>query len=76
MPANTEFMEHVIYIMKNILSDTSAEKATAKETRSISIACIEPILITMCRYTKFLESSFHTMTIKLKLCQLIEIVGL
>uniref|UniRef100_A0A915KNP1 Neurofibromin n=1 Tax=Romanomermis culicivorax TaxID=13658 RepID=A0A915KNP1_ROMCU len=75
--SNTEFLEHVVYIMKNILIGVCPDKPNVKDTRpTITIVCIEPIVITLCRYTKFLESSIHTMTVKHKLCQLIETVSL
>lgn len=67
-------MEHVIYIMKNILVECCQEKSGVKEFKPAGIVCIEQILLTICRYIRFLEASGHTMTVKGKLCQLMEIV--
>lgn len=76
MTANTEFTEHSIYIMKNILLECCPDTSNpSKEIRPAGITCMEPILLTLCRYIRFLDSSVHTMTIKGKLCQLVEVVS-
>ncbi|VDP24625.1 unnamed protein product, partial [Soboliphyme baturini] len=42
---NTQFIEHAVYIMKNILLEIGS---TWKS--DLKISCIEPILLTFCRY--------------------------
>ncbi|KRX68358.1 Neurofibromin, partial [Trichinella sp. T9] len=66
---NTEFIEHVVYIMKNILLGCCKQNV-----RNVEISCIEPIMLNLCRYVHNLEVNYQSVTIKGKICQLIEVI--
>ncbi|KRZ17579.1 Neurofibromin, partial [Trichinella zimbabwensis] len=66
---NTEFIEHVVYIMKNILLGCCKQNV-----RNVEISCIEPIMLNLCRYVHHLEVNCQSVTIKGKICQLIEVI--
>lgn len=76
---NTMFLEHIIYIMRNVLNDgcveNSGSSASSKEENHHGITCIEPVMIALVRYVRYLDpASPHTITIKTKICVLVETI--
>uniref|UniRef100_A0A5S6QDW1 Ras-GAP domain-containing protein n=1 Tax=Trichuris muris TaxID=70415 RepID=A0A5S6QDW1_TRIMR len=68
-PQNTDFVEHVVYVMKNILLNCSKLDA-----RTTQLVCIEPIMLNLCKYAHLLEVGSHAFVIKGKICQLVKVV--
>ncbi|KFD70579.1 hypothetical protein M514_02099 [Trichuris suis] len=66
---NTDFVEHVVYVMKNVLLNCSKLDA-----RTTQLVCIEPIMLNLCKYAHVLEVGSQAFTIKSKICQLIKVV--
>ncbi|XP_067682311.1 neurofibromin-like isoform X6 [Haliotis asinina] len=64
---NTQFVENVIFIMKNIL-----EMKSDQPCEYLGLASIESLMLTIVRYVRHLDSSVHAIQIKTKLCQLVE----
>ncbi len=67
---HTQFIENIIFIMKNIL-DSRAEQPA----EHLGITSIEFLMLTVVRYVRHLDSSIHAIQIKTKLCQLVEAVS-
>ncbi|CAD5126032.1 DgyrCDS14209 [Dimorphilus gyrociliatus] len=67
MDTNTQFIENVIFIMKNIL-----ENKTEQPNEHLSITSIESLMLTIVRYVRHLDTTIHAIQIKTKLCQLVE----
>ncbi len=68
---HTQFVENVIFIMKNIL-DSRTEQQPAEH---LGITSIEFLMLAIVRYVRHLDSSIHAIQIKTKLCQLVEAVS-
>ncbi|XP_041348224.1 neurofibromin-like isoform X2 [Gigantopelta aegis] len=64
---NTQFIENVIFIMKNIL-----EMKSDQPCEYLGLTSIESLMLTIVRYVRHLDSSVHAIQIKTKLCQLVE----
>ena len=66
---HTQFIENVIFIMKNIL-----DSRTEQPSEHLGITSIEFLMLAIVRYVRHLDSSIHAIQIKTKLCQLVEAV--
>ncbi|XP_011426816.1 neurofibromin isoform X4 [Magallana gigas] len=64
---NTQFIENVIFIMKNIL-----EMKTDQPCEHLGVTSIESLMLAVVRYVRHLDSTVHAIQIKIKLCQLVE----
>ncbi|KAK9889237.1 hypothetical protein WA026_004512 [Henosepilachna vigintioctopunctata] len=65
---NTQFIEHIIYIMKNILDNTKNNQPS----EHLSVTSIEGMMLGIVRYVRHLDMTVHAIHIKTKLCQLVE----
>ncbi|XP_042885722.1 neurofibromin-like isoform X12 [Penaeus japonicus] len=66
---NTQFIEHIIFIMKNVL-----ENKTDHPSEHLGVTSIEPMMLAIVRYVRHLDTTVHTLHIKTKLCQLVEVM--
>ncbi|XP_046387119.1 neurofibromin isoform X3 [Ischnura elegans] len=64
---NTQFIEHIIFIMKNVL-DTK----TDHPSEHLGVTSIEGMMLAIVRYVRHLDMTVHAVHIKTKLCQLVE----
>ncbi|XP_052799724.1 neurofibromin-like isoform X3 [Mya arenaria] len=64
---STQFIENVIFIMKNIL-----EMKPDQPCEHLGVASIEQLMLAVVRYVRHLDSTVHAIQIKIKLCQLVE----
>lgn len=64
---NTQFIEHTILIMKNVL-DSKADK----RSDYLGMTSIEGMTLAIVRYVRYLDMSVHSIRIKTNLCQLVE----
>ncbi|XP_063221250.1 neurofibromin isoform X2 [Bacillus rossius redtenbacheri] len=64
---NTQFIEHTIFIMKNVL-DTK----TDHPSEHLGVTSIEGMMLAIVRYVRHLDMTVHAIHIKTKLCQLVE----
>lgn len=64
---NTQFIEHTIFIMKNIL-DSKADQPS----EYLGMTSIEGMMLAIVRYVRHLDMMVHSICIKTKLCQLVE----
>ncbi|KAG8232721.1 hypothetical protein J437_LFUL013314, partial [Ladona fulva] len=64
---NTQFIEHIIFIMKNVL-DTK----TDHPSEHLGVTSIEGMMLAIVRYVRHLDMTVHAIHIKTKLCQLVE----
>ena len=62
---NTQFIEHIIFIMKNVL-----EQNTPPE--NLRHTSIEQMMLAIVRYVRCLDNSVQAILIKTKLCQLVD----
>ena len=67
---HTQFIENIIFIMKNIL-----DSHTEQPSEHLGITSIEFLMLAIVRYVRHLDSSIHAIQIKTKLCQLVEAVS-
>ncbi|XP_043264316.1 neurofibromin isoform X1 [Colletes gigas] len=67
MDVNTQFIEHIIFIMKNILDSKSDQPS-----EYLGMTSIEGMMLAIVRYVRHLDMTVHSMHIKTKLCQLVE----
>ncbi|XP_052834126.1 neurofibromin isoform X3 [Octopus bimaculoides] len=63
---NTQFIENIIFIMKNIL-----EMKSDQPCEYLGVTSIESMMLSIVRYVRHLDSSVHAIQIKIKLCQLV-----
>ncbi|XP_065225861.1 neurofibromin-like isoform X1 [Planococcus citri] len=68
-PGNTQFIEHVVYIMKMVL-----EKKVDEPFENFGVTSIEGMILTIVRYVRYLESSVNTIHLKTKICQLVDVI--
>ena len=66
---NTQFIEHIIFIMKNVL-DAKPEGSHPPE--NLGHSSIEQMMLAIVRYVRHLDTTVLTLHIKTKLCQLVE----
>ncbi|KAF6216642.1 hypothetical protein GE061_000988 [Apolygus lucorum] len=64
---NTQFIEHIIFIMKNVLDSKSEQPA-----EHLGVTSIEGMMLAVVRYVRHLDMTVHAIHIKTKLCQLVE----
>uniref|UniRef100_T1J6E5 Neurofibromin n=1 Tax=Strigamia maritima TaxID=126957 RepID=T1J6E5_STRMM len=64
---NTQFIEHIIFIMKNVL-----ENKTDQPSEHLGVTSIENMMTAIVRYVRHLDTTVHAIHIKTKLCQLVE----
>ncbi|XP_073824819.1 neurofibromin 1 isoform X6 [Musca autumnalis] len=74
---NTQFIEHIIYIMKSILDpkpnkDPNNEQPTTSE--NLGVTSIEGMMLGIVRYVRHLDMTVYAIRIKTKLCQLVEVM--
>ena len=67
--SNTQFIEHIIFIMKNVL-----DSKTDQPSEYLGVTSIEGMTLAIVRYVRHLDMSVHSMHIKAKLCQLVEVM--
>ncbi|XP_057670020.1 neurofibromin isoform X1 [Diorhabda carinulata] len=65
---NTQFIEHIIFIMKNILDSTKNDQPS----EHLGITSIESMMLAVVRYVRHLDMTVHAIHMKTKLCQLVE----
>ncbi|XP_071054810.1 neurofibromin isoform X2 [Onthophagus taurus] len=65
---NTQFIEHIIFIMKNILDNTKNDQPS----EHLGVTSIEGMMLAIVRYVRHLDMTVHAIQIKTKLCQLVE----
>lgn len=73
---NTQFIEHIIYIMKSILDgrhkkDQNDQLASSEH---LGVTSIEGMMLGIVRYVRHLDMTVHSIHIKTKLCQLVEVM--
>ncbi|KAK2587535.1 hypothetical protein KPH14_003672 [Odynerus spinipes] len=66
---NTQFIEHTIFIMKNVL-----DSKTDQPSEYLGMTSIEGMMLAIVRYVRHLDMSVHSIHIKTKLCQLVEVM--
>ncbi|XP_021921694.1 neurofibromin isoform X3 [Zootermopsis nevadensis] len=64
---NTQFIEHIIFIMKNVL-----DSKTDQPSEHLGVTSIEGMMLAIVRYVRYLDMTVHAIHIKTKLCQLVE----
>ncbi|XP_014223009.1 neurofibromin isoform X2 [Trichogramma pretiosum] len=66
---NTQFIEHIIFIMKNVLDTKNDEPS-----EYLGITSIEGMTLAIVRYVRHLDMTISSIHIKTKLCQLVEVM--
>ncbi|XP_033220854.1 neurofibromin isoform X8 [Belonocnema kinseyi] len=69
MDVNTQFIEHTIFIMKNVL-----DSKTDQPSEYLGMTSIEGMMLAIVRYVRHLDMTVHAIHIKTKLCQLVEVM--
>ncbi|XP_015174332.1 PREDICTED: neurofibromin isoform X7 [Polistes dominula] len=67
LDVNTQFIEHTIFIMKNVL-----DSKTDQPSEYLGMTSIEGMTLAIVKYVRHLDMSVHSIHIKTKLCQLVE----
>ncbi|KAF2884403.1 hypothetical protein ILUMI_21782, partial [Ignelater luminosus] len=65
---NTQFIEHIIFIMKNILDSSKNDQPS----EHLGVTSIEGMMLGIVRYVRHLDMTVLAIHIKTKLCQLVE----
>ncbi|XP_044742019.1 neurofibromin [Chrysoperla carnea] len=66
---NTQFIEHIIFIMKNILDSSRSEQQPSEH---LGVTSIEGMMLAIVRYVRHLDMTVNAVYMKTKLCQLVE----
>ena len=66
---NTQFIEHTIFIMKNVL-----DSKTDEPSEYLGKTSIEGMMLAIVRYVRHLSMNPNAILIKTKLCQLVEVM--
>ena len=66
---NTQFIDHIIFIMKNVLDSKPENQPSAENLGQTSI---EIMMTTIVRYVRYLDTTVLALHIKTRLCQLVE----
>ncbi|XP_022666414.1 neurofibromin-like isoform X2 [Varroa destructor] len=66
---NTQFIEHIIFIMKSIL-----ENRVEHTAEHLGVTSMEAMMLAIVRYVRHLDTTVHAIHIKTKLCQLVEVM--
>ena len=71
---NTQFIEHIIFIMKNVLEPGIQQGGGGQQTgqENLGQTSIEPMMLAIVRYVRHLDTTVHALHIKSRLCQLVE----
>ena len=75
---NTQFIEHIIFIMKNVLEagasgkDQNQQKQENPQAENLGQTSIELMMLAIVRYVRHLDTTVHALHIKTRLCQLVE----
>ncbi|XP_023326814.1 neurofibromin isoform X3 [Eurytemora carolleeae] len=76
---NTQFIEHIIFIMKNVLEPGSSGKGGEQgqqpgqeHTENLGQTSIELMMLAIVRYVRHLDTTVLALHIKTRLCQLVE----
>ena len=78
---NTQFIEHIIFIMKNVLEAGASGKEQNQQQQggnqnpqaeNLGQTSIELMMLAIVRYVRHLDTTVHALHIKTKLCQLVE----
>ncbi|XP_023718195.1 neurofibromin isoform X4 [Cryptotermes secundus] len=64
---NTQFIEHTIFIMKNVL-----DSKTDQPSEHLGVTSIEGMMLAIVRYVRYLDMTVRAVHIKTKVCQLVE----
>ncbi|CAL8136053.1 unnamed protein product [Orchesella dallaii] len=64
---NTQFIEHIIFIMKNVL-----ENKMDQPSEHLGATSIETMMLAIVRYVRHIDMTVHALHIRTKLCQLVE----
>ncbi|XP_035709221.1 neurofibromin isoform X4 [Folsomia candida] len=64
---NTQFIEHIIFIMKNVLDNKMDQPA-----EHLGATSIEGMMLAIVRYVRHIDMTVHALHIRTKLCQLVE----
>ncbi|XP_071038330.1 neurofibromin isoform X2 [Parasteatoda tepidariorum] len=64
---NTQFIEHIIFILKSVL-----ENKVDHTAEHLGVSSIEGMMLAIVRYVRHLDTTVHAIQIKTKLCQLVE----
>ncbi|XP_037923398.1 neurofibromin isoform X2 [Hermetia illucens] len=73
---NTQFIEHIIYIMKSILDGRQNKDQNEQPSSSehLGVTSIEGMMLGIVRYVRYLDMNIYAIRIKTKLCQLVEVM--
>lgn len=72
---NTQFIEHIIYIMKSILDcRQNKDQNDHPSSEHLGVTSIEGMMLGIVRYVRHLDMTVHAIHIKTKLCQLVEVM--
>lgn len=66
---NTQFVEHIVFVIRNVLANK-----TDKPAEDVGATSIESMILGIVRYCRHLDNSPHCLHIKQKFCQLVEIL--
>ncbi|XP_063990874.1 neurofibromin isoform X3 [Diachasmimorpha longicaudata] len=66
---NTQFIEHTIFIMRNVL-----ESKSDQPSEYLGMTSIEGMTLAIVRYVRHLDTTIYAIHIKTKLCQLVEMM--
>jgi len=80
---NTQFIEHIIFIMKNVLEagekagkdqnqQTGQQGSQNQQAENLGQTSIELMMLAIVRYVRHLDTTVHALHIKTRLCQLVE----
>ena len=77
---NTQFIEHIIFIMKNVLEAGGGKEGQSTGTgtgqqqtaENLGQTSIELMMLAIVRYVRHLDTTVHALHIKTRLCQLVE----
>ena len=80
---NTQFIEHIIFIMKNVLEAGGSGKDQNQQAgqqggnqnqqaENLGQTSIELMMLAIVRYVRHLDTTVHALHIKTRLCQLVE----
>jgi neurofibromin 1 len=67
---NTQFIDHIIFIMKNVLE--SKPEMNQQPSENLGQTSIETMMLTIVRYVRYLDTTVLALHIKTRLCQLVE----
>ena len=66
---NTQFVEHIVFVIRNTLANK-----TERPAEDVGATSIESMVLSIVRYCRNMDNSQHSLHIKMKFCQLVEVV--